>query len=404
MRKTRNATDTGCDERTGEDMNIIELHDVEVHFHEHGADVPAVRGVSLSIRQGEVFGIVGLSGAGKSTLVRTINLLERPTGGRVVVEGNDITDARGSRLRAIRQSIGMVFQGFNLVGNVTVGANVRFALRAGGWSRGDWDRRTLELLRLVGLEGKADSYPSALSGGQQQRVAIARALANNPRILLCDEATSALDVETTQGILDLLKTINRRLHVTIVFITHQLDIAKRIFDRVAVMQDGRIIEHGSTFDVFGSPRHATTRSLMSAYLGVSIPRELSRSLPAGTLVRLKYRGDAALEPLITDVARRFDVSISVLHANIEYFGPRPVGVLIVLVDGREPNLGEALDRLRSHVLDYRVLSRDAVSGGGDERAQGGQTQNDRMSDGAVQADGRVQTDGTVQTDGKERGR
>ncbi len=338
-------------------VSAIELRDVAVTFHERGREVRAVRGVSMSVEEGEVFGIVGFSGAGKSTLVRTINLLERPTTGRVLIDGRDITQTRGAQLRDLRQGIGVIFQGFNLVGNITVGANIRFALKAGGWKSTDQDRRIRELLKLVGLDSKIDSYPSGLSGGQQQRVAIARALANNPRILLCDEATSALDVETTDGILDLLHTINRSLHITIVFITHQLDIAKRIFDHVAVMEDGRIVEQGTTFDVFSAPKHPTTRSLMATYLGVSIPEQLTPSLPKGTLVELRYRGDDAFEPLITDVARRYDVSISVLHANIEYFGSRPIGVLIVLVDGLEPQLSRALTDLRTHVLEYRVLPR-----------------------------------------------
>lgn len=339
-------------------MSAIELRDVEVTFHERGRAVPAVRGVSLNVEPGEVFGIVGYSGAGKSTVVRTINLLERPTAGRVLIDGVDITDAHGADLREVRRTIGVVFQGFNLVGNITVGANIRFALKAGGWDSKDWDRRTRELLKLVGLEDRLNSYPSGLSGGQQQRVAIARALANNPKILLCDEATSALDVETTEGILNLLAAINRRLHITIVFITHQLDIAKRIFDHVAVMEDGRIVEQGTTFDVFSAPKHPTTRSLMTTYLGVSIPEQLKPSLPSGTLVELKYRGDEAFRPLITDVARQHDVSISVLHTNIEYFGSKPIGVLIVLVDGPESNLRAALHELDTHVLEYRVLPRE----------------------------------------------
>lgn len=338
-------------------MKAIELRDVEVAFHERGREVRAVRGVSLNVEQGEVFGIVGFSGAGKSTLVRTINLLERPTAGRVLIDGKDITDARGAALRGIRRSIGMVFQGFNLVGNITVGANIRFALKAGGWDREHWAGRTEELLRLVGLNDKATSYPADLSGGQQQRVAIARALANNPRILLCDEATSALDVETTEGILDLLRDINRTLHITIVFITHQLDIAKRIFDHVAVMEEGRVVEQGETFDVFSAPQHPTTTALVSRYLDVALPEQIAPDLPEGTLVELKYRGDAAFEPLITDIARTYDVSISVLHANIEYFGTRPIGVLVVLVAGEARRTGEALARLRSRVLGYRVLTR-----------------------------------------------
>lgn len=170
------------------------------------------------------------------------------------------------------------------------------------------------------MENKIDSYPSSLSGGQKQRVSIARALANKPEILLCDEATSALDLETTEGILALLQRINRELGITIVFITHQLDVAKQIFDRVAVMENGVVVEQGNTFDVFSTPKHPTTKALVERYLGIAVPPQLVPSLPAGTIVELRYKGDAALEPLISRVAQDYGVSIDVLHANVEYFG------------------------------------------------------------------------------------
>lgn len=358
--------------------DVIELRDVRVAFRERGTVVEAVRGVSLNVRQGEVFGIVGFSGAGKSTLVRTINLLERPTSGRVVIDGEDVTDVKGAQLRALRRKIGFVFQGFNLVGNLTVGRNIQFALKAGGWNVKDWDRRTRDLLRLVGLEEKIDSYPSGLSGGQKQRVAIARALANDPEILLCDEATSALDLETTEEILALLRRINQKLGITIVFITHQLDVAKRIFDHVAVMERGVIVEQGETFDVFSRPQHPTTQALVNRYLGITIPPQLVPSLPRGTVVELRYRGEGALEPLISEVARRFDVSINVLHARVEYFGAHAIGILIVVVDGEADALSQALLDLRSHVLEYRELDRaslaepivDSTEGDGSAGTQG----------------------------------
>ena len=288
-------------------MSVIELNDVSVTFHEGGRTVEAVKHVNISVEKGEIFGIVGFSGAGKSTLVRTINLLERPTGGHVVIEGNDIT-AR-------------------------------------------------ELLALVGLENKIDSYPSSLSGGQKQRVSIARALANKPEILLCDEATSALDLETTEGILALLQRINRELGITIVFITHQLDVAKQIFDRVAVMENGVVVEQGNTFDVFSAPKHPTTKALVERYLGIAVPPQLVPSLPAGTIVELRYKGDAALEPLISQVAQDYGVSIDVLHANVEYFGSQAIGILIVLVSGAGEPLLQALNTLRTHVFSYRELDR-----------------------------------------------
>ena len=345
---------------------IITLDDASVTFHEAGRAIEAVRHVSLEVEQGEIFGIVGFSGAGKSTLVRTINLLERPTSGRVLIDGRDITGLKGGALRDLRKSVGFVFQGFNLIGNATVGANIEFALRAGGVPKARRRERTRELLELVGLAGKMDSYPSSLSGGQKQRVSIARALANNPRILLCDEATSALDLETTEGILALLKRINTELGVTIVFITHQLEVAQRVFDRVAVMEDGAIIEQGTTFDVFAEPRHGTTQALVERFLGVAIPERLVPQLPAGRLVELRYKGDHAFEPLISAVSNRHGVAVNVLHGNVEYFGTQPIGTLVVLVSAiREGQRGArdveaALDELRGKVFGFQELTDAAV--------------------------------------------
>lgn len=354
-------------------MSVIELNDVSVTFHETGRTVEAVKHVSLNVEKGEIFGIVGFSGAGKSTLVRTINLLERPTDGSVSIDGTDITGLKGTELRELRKKIGFIFQGFNLIANVTVGKNIEFALKAGGYPESQWSDRVHELLRLVGLESKIDSYPSSLSGGQKQRVSIARALANKPEILLCDEATSALDLETTEGILALLQRINRELGITIVFITHQLDVAKQIFDRVAVMENGVVVEQGNTFDVFSTPKHPTTKALVERYLGIQVPPQLVPSLPDGTIVELRYKGDAALEPLISRVAQEYGVSIDVLHANVEYFGSQAIGILIVLVSGAEQRLPQALDDLKTHVFGYRELDRAklavAVESNGDDGEQ-----------------------------------
>ena len=342
-------------------MSVIELNDVSVTFHEGVRTVEAVKHVNISVEKGEIFGIVGFSGAGKSTLVRTINLLERPTGGHVVIDGSDITALKGGQLRDLRKKIGFIFQGFNLITNVTVGKNIEFALKAGGYPKAQWSERIRELLALVGLENKIDSYPSSLSVGQKQRVSIARALANKPEILLCDEATSALDLETTEGILALLQRINRELGITIVFITHQLDVAKQIFDRVAVMENGVVVEQGNTFDVFSTPKHPTTKALVERYLGIAVPPQLVPSLPAGTIVELRYKGDAALEPLISRVTQDCCVSIDVLHANVEYFGSQAIGILIVLVSSAGEPLVQALNTLRTHVFSYRELDRGQLA-------------------------------------------
>lgn len=343
---------------------IIELNHISVTFREGGRTVEAVKDVTMHVREGEIFGIVGFSGAGKSTLVRTINLLERPTEGQVIIDGHDVTDLKGGALRELRKKIGFIFQGFNLIDNVTVGRNVEFALKAGGWPKKGRRARVEELLDIVGLAEKADSYSSSLSGGQKQRVSIARALANSPRILLCDEATSALDLETTEEILTLLKRINTELGITIVFITHQFDVAKAIFDDVAVMEQGVIVEQGTTFDVFSSPHHPTTQALVERYLGIAIPEQLVPQLPPGRLIELRYRDGGAFRPLISEVAQHHDVSINVLHGNVGYFGTQAVGTLIVLVSARQGGqqgaqiVQDAIDELAEHVHSWRELSED----------------------------------------------
>ena len=246
-------------------MSIIELQDVHVTFHERHKTVEAVRGVSLKIEQGEIFGIVGFSGAGKSTLVRTINLLERPTQGRVLIDGKDITAATGDELRKLRRNIGFVFQSFNLIDNITVGANIAFALKAGGVDKAAWHDRTVELLKLVGLDSKIDSYPSSLSGGQKQRVAIARALAMSPEIMLFDEPTSALDPELTG---EVLKTIQQLAdeNMTMAIVTHEMAFAKSVSDKILFMVDGRVEEEGTSEEVFDHPKSERTKAFLKSIL------------------------------------------------------------------------------------------------------------------------------------------
>nr|MBF0685506.1 ATP-binding cassette domain-containing protein [Pseudomonas sp.] len=223
----------------------------------------ALRDVDLDIRRGEIFGIIGRSGAGKSTLIRMLNLLERPSSGRIVIDDEDITDLNGSALRSVRQSIGMVFQHFNLLNARTVYENVRFPLRlTGAYSRDEMRTRVEEMLSLVGLADQRDKYPRQLSGGQRQRVGIARALANKPKLLLCDEATSALDPETTQSILQLLRRINQDLGLTIVLITHGMDVIRAVCNRVAIIDRGRIVEIGEVEQIFRAPQHEVTRAML----------------------------------------------------------------------------------------------------------------------------------------------
>ena len=298
---------------------MIELKNVTKTFGAKGRDVHAVRDVSLQVQDGEIFGIIGFSGAGKSTLVRCINLLERPTSGSVLIDGTDITKLPERELREVRKKIGMIFQHFNLMRSRTVYGNIDFPLKKSGLSREERDRKIRSLLELVGLSDKVDAYPSQLSGGQKQRVAIARALANDPRVLLCDEATSALDPQTTQSILKLLNEVNRKLGITIIIITHQMDVVKDICDRVAVMEEGRVVEEGSTIDVFDHPREAVTKDFNATATNINKIYDLIESgnpltelKPGGKMLILSYSNTNTKEAVISQVSRKFNVDASII--------------------------------------------------------------------------------------------
>lgn len=281
----------------------------------------ALDGLSLTVNRGEVVGIIGRSGAGKSTLIRCINALERPDSGRVLIGGRDITALAGAALQEERRRIAMVFQHFNLLSAKTVAANVALPLKIAGWPRARRAARVAELLALTGLAEKAGAYPAQLSGGQKQRVGIARALAADPVLLLCDEATSALDPETTQSILELLRDINRRLGLTILIITHEMDVIRQVADRVAVLDGGRIVEEGPVWRVFATPQAATTRALLAA-LTPRLPDDLSaRVRPPGTgqgavLVRVDLKGEGARAPLIAALSRALGAPVSLLHGGL----------------------------------------------------------------------------------------
>lgn len=294
----------------------------------------ALAGVSLRIERGEIFGIIGRSGAGKSTLIRMLNLLERPTEGRVEIDGQEITALSEAELRRFRQSVGMVFQHFNLLSSRTVIDNVCFPLRLAGMGRREQRERAHEVLALVGLSEHAHKYPRQLSGGQQQRVGIARALANKPRLLLCDEATSALDPETTQSILRLLLDINRRLGLTIVLITHGMDVIRAVCDRVAVIDAGVIVECGDVLDVFLHPRHGVTQSLLSeSGLDAEGWREVAQGVQ-GSLLRLSFKGASTLQPLLSRVSRDLGVDLSILQGSVGRIKDTPYGQLVVAVQGQ----------------------------------------------------------------------
>ncbi|MEQ9875336.1 methionine ABC transporter ATP-binding protein [Pectobacterium brasiliense] len=326
---------------------MIQLEGVSVDFSQgKQPENLAVDNVSLHIQRGEVYGIVGTSGAGKSTLLRTINLLQRPTAGRVLVNGVLISELAGLPLREQRQKIGMIFQHFNLMQTRTVAENVAFSLKAAGKSSADIAARVPEILNVVGLTDKASSYPAQLSGGQKQRVGIARAIANDPEVLLCDEPTSALDLETSAAILALLKEINETLGITIVLISHEMSVIKAVCDRVAVMTGGQVVEEGDVFDIFATPQHAFTRQLVSHTLDLALPPRLLVDLQ-GTLLKILFVGESAEQPVLSDVAMRFGVSVNILHGKIEYIGNRALGILVALL--AHPSDSEKVTEAVAHI-------------------------------------------------------
>ncbi len=319
---------------------MIELRHIVKDFGIGDAAVHALRDISLTVEDGEIFGIIGLSGAGKSTLVRCINLLERPTSGSVIVDGRDLTSMTDRELRTARKSISMIFQSFNLLMQRSVLANVCFPMELAGVKKEDARRRAMELLELVELPDKANAYPVQLSGGQKQRVAIARALASDPKVLLCDEATSALDPKTTRSILALLKKLNRELGVTVVVITHEMRVVEQICSRVAILDNGEIQETGPVAEVFSNPRSEAGRRLV-------LPEgEKIHVLPDNRLVRLVFNGASATEPIIATLASEQGIRLNILSADTRSIGEKTFGNMILGLPEDETEAARALLYLR----------------------------------------------------------
>jgi D-methionine transport system ATP-binding protein len=338
---------------------MIEFENVSVEFGQGAGALAAVRDVSFRVEKGEIFGIVGSSGAGKSTLLRTINLLQGVTGGRVLVDGRDVTQYRGTRLRRHRGDIGMIFQHFNLAHNLTVRQNVAFVPRTAGKSRAETDETVREYLALVGLSEKADVYPGKLSGGQKQRVAIARALAGGAKILLCDEPTSALDAETTVSILALIRELSERLGITVVIITHEFDVVKSICSRCAVMDGGRLAELGGVYELFTNPQSAYTRQLIGHTQKYELPPEVVKNT-AGPLVKLTFLGSRACTPVISEATARFGVQFNILVGRIEYIENKPLGVLYVNPTGEPESVRRAMEYLKSNVMETEVVGHGGI--------------------------------------------
>jgi D-methionine transport system ATP-binding protein len=330
---------------------MIEFQQVHKSFRVGGREVAALQPLDLQIVEGEVFGIIGHSGAGKSTLIRLINGLERPSGGRVLVDGEDPGALDAAGLRALRRRIGMIFQHFNLLSSRTVAANVAFPLELAGTPQAEIASRVAELLARVGLNEHANKYPAQLSGGQKQRVGIARALACRPRILLCDEATSALDPQTTASVLALLAQINRELGLTVVLITHEMEVIRRVCDRVAVLDAGHLVESGQVAEVFLHPRHATTRRFVSEAEHVNEGALHSDfAAVSGRLLRLTFLGQHTYEPLLGRIARETGVDYNILAGRIDRIKDMPYGQLtIALVGGDSDAAIAALGAAGVHV-------------------------------------------------------
>ena len=341
---------------------MIELSKIQVTFQEQMNKVHAVNQVSLRIDRGEVFGIVGYSGAGKSTLVRVINLLQRPTAGDVLVGGQPLLKLGPKELRQARKKMGMIFQHFNLLKSQTIFNNVYYPLRNSNLSKEERYKKVISLLELVGIANKKDAYPSQLSGGQKQRVAIARALANDPEVLLCDEATSALDPQTTRSILKLLKQLNEQLNLTIVIITHEMEVIKEVCQRVAVMDKGAVIEVGDIVTIFNQPKEQLTKDFVRTANRVDRALEQILRQPSiahigkdDLLVQISYVGSKTSQPFISRLYSQFQVEANIIHGNIEVLNQTPVGNLIAILSGSDDSLQQAIAYLKTHDIQVQVL-------------------------------------------------
>lgn len=316
----------------------------------------AVDQVDLSIEKGEIFGIIGYSGAGKSTLLRCLNLLERPTEGDILVNGKNLTTLTKQDVRNERQKIGMIFQHFHLISAKSVYDNVAFSLKAAGKNKRQIQTRVPELLKMVGLEDRADHYPAQLSGGQKQRVGIARALANDPHVLLCDEPTSALDPTTTESILELLKNINESLGITIVIITHEMEVVQKICDRIAVMENGQVIEEGDVYHLFSNPKTSLTKQFVQTIHSLELPERLANTVTDST-IKITFRGESAEEGIISETIRKFEqITINILHGQITYINDQPLGTLIVEISGNKEDKDRAIEFIKQRTTKVEVLT------------------------------------------------
>ena len=330
---------------------MIEFKNISKHYQLKGQTIRALDQINLSIPNGSIFGIIGYSGAGKSTLIRLINLLERPNEGQVIINQKDFTALDARSLRQERANIGMIFQHFNLLQTKTVAANIEMPLKLLGFSKAEREKRLNELLEFIDLKHKKDAFPDELSGGQKQRVGIARALANHPKILLCDEATSALDPQTTKSVLELLKKINKEQGITIVMVTHEMDVIETVCDYVAVMEQGKVIESGSTLEIFSQPQHPTTKTFIQTVLQQQLPVKILNNLENQnhhSIYSLQFLGTSAQETVVQAAIKQFDISLNILFANMTEIHGAVIGQMFVQLLGDAEIIQQTIDFFEQH--------------------------------------------------------
>lgn len=339
---------------------MIELKDVGKIFSTKNNEVEALKSINFKVEKGDIFGVIGFSGAGKSTLIRTVNFLEPPTTGQVIVNNRNLNELNNKELRAARKEIGMIFQNFNLLESKTVFDNIAIPLVLNGIGKKEIEIRVNELLEFVGLLNKIKSYPDELSGGEKQRVGIARALATNPLILLCDEATSALDPHTTQSILELLKKINKKYDITILLITHEMNVIREICNKVAVMENGEIIEMGNLLQVFGNPKKKTTKNFVRTVLHDEVPQVILNDINSedekSRVVKLKFVGENSKNAVLAEACNKFDVQPNILFANVTELQGNILGHLIVELKGEKGNI----DNAQKYLVDKNVTVEEVV--------------------------------------------
>lgn len=340
---------------------MIDISNVSKIFKTKNQNITAVDSVDLSVKEGEIFGVIGYSGAGKSTLIRLLNGLEQPTSGEVMVTGDEISQMTNKELRQKRQKVSMIFQHFNLLWSRTVAENISFPLEIAGVPKKERQTRVAELVRLVGLDGRENNYPSELSGGQKQRVGIARALSNEPQVLLCDEATSALDPETTDEVLDLLVDITKKMNLTIVLITHEMHVIRKICDRAAVMENGKIVELGPVIQLFQNPQSSVTRRFVKDDISdddhTVAMEEIKEMFPTSTIVKLTFVGTRSKSPIVSQVIKDYGLDVNILSGNIKQTNQESYGHLYIALDINQETLQSITAEFAKHDVTLEVESK-----------------------------------------------